>query len=94
MFILARLRSIDSHQSSSAAGLLDLATAPTFAVMAWLSADDIGGMPSMSGSDALPIGEMSFMYLLMCVFHLSPWLKLAFARSRPFIQPTTRVQGD
>jgi hypothetical protein len=30
----------------------------------------------------LPTDGMSAMYLLMSLFHLSPWLKLAFGRSQ------------
>jgi hypothetical protein len=28
----------------------------------------------------LPISGMAWMYLLMCLFHVSPWLKLASGR--------------
>ncbi|MCU4161698.1 hypothetical protein AiwAL_16585 [Acidiphilium sp. AL] len=33
-----------------------------------------------SGSSILPIDGMTAMYLLMSLFHLSPWLKLASSR--------------
>ena len=33
-----------------------------------------------SGSSILPIDGMTAMYLLMSLFHLSPWLKLASGR--------------
>ena len=63
--------------------LLSLAAAPTFAVMALLTAVLGGG-----GVDALcsiagvsPLGGMVPMYLLMSAFHLAPWLKL-FSRRR------------
>jgi hypothetical protein len=32
-----------------------------------------------SGSSILPIDGMTAMYVLMSLFHLSPWLKLASA---------------
>ena len=33
-----------------------------------------------SGSSILPVDGMTAMYLLMSLFHLSPWLKLASGR--------------
>jgi hypothetical protein len=68
-------------QPCRAAGGLALAASPTFALMAWIAA---AGAPSVAlcsmGSSILPINGMTAMYLLMSVFHLSPWLKLAAAR--------------
>ncbi len=57
---------------------LRYAAAPTFALMAVLNAMARGGR-----SDAMcsampagaPLGGMTVMYLLMCAFHLVPWLK-------------------
>ena len=60
---------------------LSLAPAPTFALMALLTAIHGGGMPDMLCSvtqDALPLTGMVPMYLLMSVFHSSPWLKLFY----------------
>jgi hypothetical protein len=65
------------------AEVLSLAAAPTFAVMALVSA--AGGGPlellcvssplaSPMGSSAM--GGMTPMYLLMSLFHLAPWLRL------------------
>jgi hypothetical protein len=34
-----------------------------------------------SGSSVPPIDGMTAMYLLMSLFHLSPWLKLASSRA-------------
>ncbi|HLZ66996.1 MAG TPA: hypothetical protein VKQ29_12250 [Aliidongia sp.] len=62
-----------------AADWLCLAAAPTFAIMA-LFTGVLGGPPDMLCSavqDASPLSGMAPMYLLMSVFHLAPWLKLA-----------------
>jgi hypothetical protein len=70
-------------QPLSAAGWLGLAASPTFACMAWIATNH--APPSAlcsSGSSMLPTDGMSAMYLLMSLFHLSPWLKLAFGRSQ------------
>ena len=57
--------------------VLTLAAAPTFAVMAIAT----GNSPAMTlcapGAGILPIDGMTAMYLLMSLFHLPPWLRLA-----------------
>ncbi|WP_249158840.1 hypothetical protein [Bradyrhizobium jicamae] len=56
---------------------LSLAAAPTFAVMALVTGLHDGNMPAMlCASDASPFTGMVAMYLLMCAFHLPPWLRL------------------
>jgi hypothetical protein len=51
--------------------------------MAWIAANDTRSMAFCSaGQGILPIGGMTAMYLLMSVFHLSPWLKLASAHAQ------------
>jgi hypothetical protein len=63
-------------------GLLALAATPTFAAMALWSAA-FGGAPGTvicSVSPASPLDAMTIMYLLMSVFHLSPWLRRASRR--------------
>jgi hypothetical protein len=57
---------------------LSLAAAPTFAIMALLTAVSGAGphMLCSAAGDASPFGGMAPMYLLMSVFHAGPWLKL------------------
>ena len=59
---------------------LYLAAAPTFAMMALLTAvlDDRSALCSIA--NASPLSGMVLMYLLMSVFHLPPWLKLIAGR--------------
>ncbi|MBK5566470.1 hypothetical protein [Ensifer sp. SSB1] len=57
---------------------LALAAAPTFALMAILvgaGGSDVGQM-LCAGEQGLQIGGMTVMYMLMSVFHLTPWLRL------------------
>ncbi|WMT92905.1 hypothetical protein [Pelagibacterium sp. H642] len=74
------------------AGRLGLAAAPTFALMAWISAVGSPGMTMCSATSAfVPINDMALMYVLMSLFHLSPWMKLLSARSQ---RPNTQTEGD
>jgi hypothetical protein len=61
--------------SLGAAGWLSLAAAPAFAVMALLTAAR-GGGPADILCSAAPLSGMVPMYVLMSIFHASPWLKL------------------
>ncbi|MCR6498261.1 hypothetical protein MUO32_04360 [Shinella sp. CPCC 101442] len=55
-----------------------LAASPTFAVMALISVFDTPPVAICgTGTDLSPISSMTAMYLLMALFHLAPWLKLA-----------------
>lgn len=66
-----------------AAGWLGLAAAPSFALMAVVTASE-GGQPDVICSamqHGSPLGGMAVMYLLMSLFHLSPWLRLLRSRS-------------
>jgi hypothetical protein len=67
-----------------AAGWLSLAAAPTFAIMALLTAVIGSGAPEYlcSAAHASFVGGMVPMYLLMSAFHAAPWLKLISNRSR------------
>lgn len=70
-----------STRAHSAAGWLGFAASPTFALMSWMAANHAPSMGMCSPvSGNLPMDGMTAMYLLMSVFHLSPWLKLASGR--------------
>ena len=77
---------------------LGLAAAPTFAIMAlWTalsSAQPDMLCMAMRGSSAM--SGMTLMYLLMSVFHSSPWLKLIASRQngdRPHAGPHSENQS-
>ena len=71
--------------------MLSLAAAPTFAVMALLSAIPGGGAPDLlcSAASASPLGGMIPMYLLMSAFHSAPWLRLIAGASRHITERDT-----
>lgn len=70
-------------QRLGAAGWLALAASPTFALMAWIAESAPSPMALCApGSGILPVGGMTVMYVLMSLFHLSPWLTLASRRAR------------
>lgn len=67
------------HAGGRASGMgewLALAAAPTFGLMALSAAVDPPPV-MLCTSGLLPLDGMATMYLLMSLFHLSPWLKLA-----------------
>ena len=76
------------HEVSKAAPLgsaawLGLAAAPVFAIMALWTAAHGGGPADIlcsAAHDTSPLGGMTFMYLLMSVFHSAPWVSLASRR--------------
>jgi len=64
----------------SAASWLSLAAAPTFALMALVTAlFEDGRVAALCTQAGLPsaLTGMGPMYLLMAAFHLAPWLRLA-----------------
>jgi hypothetical protein len=69
----------------NAAGIADwlcLAAAPTFAIMALLTAVTGGAdMICSSMPSAFTLDGMVTMYLLMSAFHLPPWLRLFSGRA-------------
>ena len=70
-----------------ATGWIALAASPTFALMAWTTAT---GAPhtAFCSSNMSPIDGMAWMYMLMSLFHVSPWLRLA---ARQFTHPSTQT---
>jgi hypothetical protein len=72
-----------STAASQVTRWLGLAAAPTFGLMAVLTA--ISGHADeicSAASDWLPLRGMSAMYLLMSLFHLPPWLKWIASRQQ------------
>ncbi|RWP81246.1 MAG: hypothetical protein EOR10_06890 [Mesorhizobium sp.] len=71
----------DNVAARGAADWLSLAAAPTFAIMALLTAvTGDADMVCTAAEDASPLSGMVIMYLLMSAFHLAPWLKLVASR--------------
>ena len=70
--------STGTPRARDAAGWLALAASPTYALMAWIAATDASPIAFCASGSS--IHRMTGMYILMSVFHLSPWLKLASAR--------------
>lgn len=59
------------------AAWLAIAAAPTFAAMAIMTiVTPDTGIDAMCGSDRWSLTGMTPMYLLMCLFHTSPWLQM------------------
>ena len=87
--VAAQRQNAGAWRVRDAASWLALAGSPTFGLMAWIAATDTPRM-SLCASGMLPIDGMAWMYLLMSLFHLSPWLKLAADRRRRFTRPAQK----
>jgi hypothetical protein len=84
----ARQRNAGAWRPRGTAGWIGLAASPTFALMAWIAATDAPRIAICSlASGMLPIDGMAWMYLLMSLFNVSPWLKLASDRPRQRTHP-------
>jgi hypothetical protein len=85
----AKKRNAGAWRARDATGWIGLAASPTFALMALIAATDAPRIAiCSSASGMLPIDGMAWMYLLMSLFHVSPWLKLASDRPRRLTHPT------
>ena len=83
--VIGAVRSESGHAGAfRVAEWLGLAAAPTFAIMALLTALDGGPQDVFCAAMQLssPLGGMIPMYLLMSAFHSAPWLKLISSRRK------------
>jgi len=80
---MAEKKRADALWARRAVAWLAFAASPAFALMAWITAED-ASRTALCGSGAriLPIDGMTAMYLLMSLFHLSPWLGSLSGRPR------------
>lgn len=71
------------NDGAAVAGWLGLAAAPLFAGMALATGLIARGAPDIlcaAGRGASPLSGMPFMYLLMSIVHIGPWLRLLASR--------------
>jgi len=72
--------------------MLGLAATPLFGLLALVSAAGMSGLSLCNATlPLLPINDMALMYLLMSIFHASPWLRLL---SPPPRHSSNRIEGD
>lgn len=90
----ARKNDNQTQWSFSVSGVLGLTASPTFLLMAWISANDTSQtVTCLSASGVPPLGGMPRMYLLMSLFHIAPWLKIASGRARQFSPSIRKTEG-
>ena len=85
-----------SESGWRAADLLSFAAAPTFAVMALVTAVGGGGPLAAlcsAGPDASVLSGMVPMYVLMSAFHAAPWLRLIRSPGRLRLEAGGRPRG-
>jgi hypothetical protein len=86
MTTLTAARKWNAHawRPRDASGWIGLAASPICALMAWLAPSDATHIAICSSAQAmLPVSGMAWMYLLMSLFHVSPWLRLFAGQRRP-----------
>lgn len=78
----SRMEAPPQRPALRGASLLSFGAAPAFAVMAVLTGLPGDAMPvtCLGGAGGSFLAGMTWMYVLMSVFHLPPWLKLVAAR--------------
>ena len=80
---------------SPIAAILGFAATPLFALLAGVSAHSMSGLSLCSSTlPLLPLNDMALMYLLMSIFHASPWLRLLSERTRQPHHTPHRIKGD
>ena len=79
-------RTSETREDAKAGGWLHFAASPTFVAMAVATAITSGDPAHMicqaMGHAGWPLDGMTSMYLLMAVFHASPWWKWIALRTR------------
>jgi hypothetical protein len=94
--VIGAVRSESGHAGAfRVAEWLGLAAAPTFAIMALLTAQSGGEQDVFCAAlqHSSPLGGMVPMYLLMSAFHSAPWLKLISSRRMGSAHPVLGVRA-